>query len=156
MRIYRVERKFITLTNYGWNKEPRSPYGWSGTDNSEETYLFLDKHGIIPGNFTHIHGNVGIPHRPAAGKDPQLMASIQNYFGAPVDQLPKKWNKEFYFGFESVEHFYRWFDDDDLYELRDKGYYIAVYEVCDNSVLLGLTQLMYKLSDATQVDFILI
>lgn len=54
MLVYRVERSFCTqreslpgiaikdgkavrIWETSWNKEPRSPYGWSGTDNSEET-----------------------------------------------------------------------------------------------------------------------
>ena len=180
MRIYRVERRFCTqredlkvpnlsecdsgglapngtfkLTQ-SWNKEPRSPYGWVGCDNSDETYNFLDKNGISIGSFSHINGNAGVPHRPGPGNDKKLIESALFHFGVEVQsELPPKWHKEFYFGFESEVQFREWFDKEDFDTLHYKGYYLAIYEVSNNSVLLGSTQLMFKRADATQVDFIL-
>lgn len=184
MRIYRVERKFctrredlktvarvtkesmkhfletgeshVTLTP-SWNKEPRSPYGWVGTDNSAATIEWMDLHGIDQGNFRHVTGNEPCSKRPTPGSDKSLMCSVCKHFGvSDVKELPKGFQKAFRFGFESELAFKSWFEEDDLEILRSKGYYIAVYEVCNNSVLLGDTQLMFKTEGATQVDFILI
>ena len=181
MLIYRVERKFCTrredirqlkfercpsggwTTVQGqfehkpsWNKEPRSPYGWAGTDNSEDTILWMDKHGIEEGNFRHIVNSKGAFNRPPPGADKKLMASaVSRYNVEDQFELPKRWHKEYYFGFETEGHFYKWFDDCDFDSLRNKGYYLAIYEVDDNSVLLGDSQVMFKRADAVQVDFIL-
>lgn len=184
MRIYRVERKFCTrredlnvvdwssetsvnewmqpgwkpknCARPSWNKEPRSPYGWVGCDNSGDTIEWMDLHGIDQGNFSHIVDSEGTFNRPPPGADKKLMASVVRMYNVEDQfKLPKRWHKEFYFGFETEGHFYKWFDDEDFDSLRNKGYYLAVYEVCDNSVLLGDSQLMFKRADATQVDFIL-
>lgn len=175
MIIYRVERRFCTqredvrtvdwsswedrpkeVFTPSWNKEPRSPYGWVGCDNSDATYEFLDRHGIGIGNFSHISGNSGKPNRPAPANEPSLMHNACLHFGVEeIAYLPKNWHKEFYFGFETEGHFYKWFDEEDFETLRNKGYYLALYEVDDNSVIKGRTQLVFKRSQATQVDFIL-
>lgn len=184
MRIYRVERKFCTrredvnVLNWSdkncvnewmqpgfapqkeprpsWNKEPRSPYGWVGCDNSEATILWMDIHGIEQGNFRHLQDSKGAFNRPPPGADKKLCASMLTHFNVETkEELPKRWHKEFYFGFETEGHFYKWFDDCDFDSLRNKGYYLAIYEVDDNSVLLGDSQVMFKRADAVQVDFIL-
>lgn len=180
MLIYRVERKFCTrredvrnidwskwtvengidtpewVDRPSWNKEPRSPYGWAGTDNSEDTIIWMDKHGIEEGNFRHIVNSKGAFNRPPPGADKKLMASaVSRYNVEDQFELPKRWHKEYYFGFETEGHFYKWFDDCDFVSLRNKGYYLAIYEVDDNSVLLGDSQVMFKRAKAVQVDFIL-
>ncbi|UPW39383.1 transcriptional regulator [Escherichia phage vB_EcoM_ESCO47] len=174
MLVYRVERSFCTQREYlpsvgyengemvrtweiSWNKEPRSPYGWSGTDNSEETWEFLDKHGILSGNFYHNDGNINAPNRPTIKNDHLLSKNIlkQNNLDF-IDQIAD-WLEtgEFYFAFDTVDTVYRWFDNsDDIELLKAKGYYIAVYDAPD--VILGDSQLLFKRSSAEQVDFILI
>lgn len=172
MLIYRVERKFITRRLdiiwrswdqgtkeplVSWNKEPRSPYGWVGCDNSEETIEWMDSHGIDQGNFRHLLGSKGSINRPPPGADKKLSDAMLTHFNVKTHvELVKGWQKEFYFAFESQEHFIKWFDEEDIETLRNKGYYIAIYEVCENSVLKGDSQVMYKRADAVQVDFILI
>lgn len=179
MLIYRVERRFCTrredlktlhlskvdgkaIPNGGfeltpsWNKEPRSPYGWVGCDNSEETIEWMDLHGIAQGTFEHHDGNDSFYKRPTAYEDKHLMRAACRYYNVSgVEELHSKWQLPFYFGFETEDHFYKWFDEDDFDSLRSKGYYLALYEVCDNKVLRGRAQLMFERSAATQVGFIL-
>lgn len=173
MLVYRVERSFCTqreslpgiaiedgkavrIWETSWNKEPRSPYGWSGTDNSEETWEFLDKHGILSGNFYHHGDNYNVPNRPTVNEDKLLEQNILRYYRIEhTFELSEDWAQGFYFGFESVDAVYAWFDDHaDVELLKAKGYYIAVYEAPD--FILGSCQLMFRRSLAEQVDFILL
>lgn len=177
MLVYRVERRVITQrmdvntldwSNWeadktkgpepklapSWNKLPRSPYGWAGCDNSKHTQEWLKEHGIEPGNFSHI---TELTHEraPAPGSESKMMDAACRYHSVnSIADLPKKWQHKFYFGFENPIQLCNWFDEADRIKLRQMGYYIAIYYVCNNEVLKGDKQLMFNLNEARQIDCI--
>ncbi|AIT74649.1 hypothetical protein RB33_011 [Enterobacteria phage RB33] len=48
----------------------------------------------------------------------------------------------------------RWFTREEREELSSKGFYLAVYEVPDDQVIIGGHQVMFRKSYAELVDFI--
>lgn len=62
--------------------------------------------------------------------------------------------RSFYFGFGSLECLYSWFSDDDLNRLGEKGYQISIYEVEDDSVIIGNKQLAFHHEHCVEIDSI--
>ncbi|WQZ01022.1 hypothetical protein 04086_4571 [Escherichia phage 04086] len=72
-----------------------------------------------------------------------------------VDNYIPGWFVNLYhFAFASEYDMMRWFTREERAELSSKGFYLAVYEIPEDEVVIGGRQVMFRKSHAELVDFI--
>lgn len=167
MKIYRVESSFSALNDDSGIVKIRqelcvqsTPY--RGFD-SMKTRTWLKFCGINSSSFHHhsdnyeSHESIPIPH------DDKLLVENAN------DAIKTKWNKDYsqfenyiplwlislyHFAFASEYDMMRWFTREEREDLKDRGMYIAIYEVHEDEVIIGGHQVMFRKSHAELIDFI--
>lgn len=167
MKIYRVESSFSALNDDSGIMKIRqelcvqsTPY--RGFD-SMKTRTWLKFCGINSSSFHHhsnddeSHESIPIPH------DDKLLVENAN------DAIKTKWNKDYsrienyiplwfialyHFAFASEYDIMRWFTREEREDLKDRGMYIAIYEVPDDQVIIGGHQVMFRKSHAELKGFI--
>ncbi|QJA42543.1 hypothetical protein [Enterobacteria phage vB_EcoM_IME540] len=164
MKIYRVESSFsildyedavtirrdlcIQMTPYRSTMDPWSE-GW------------LLEVGFNRPNFRHHHSiNKNIP---LPGQDKLLVENSNkairtkwkrsDYEGSD-DYIPGWFVNLYHFAFASEYDMMRWFTREEREELSSKGFYLAVYEIPEDEVVIGGRQVMFRKSHAELVDFI--
>lgn len=164
MKIYRVESSFSIL-NYEDAITIRrdlcvqiTPYRSIIDSWSEEWLLHV---GYDRPNFMH-HSNdnkrIPLPHEDKLlVKNANIAINTnfekEEYVG--VDHYIPGWFIALYhFAFASEYDMMRWFTREEREELSSKGFYLAVYEVPDDQVIIGGHQVMFRKSHAELVDFI--
>lgn len=103
------------------------------------------------------HESIPIPH------DDKLLVENAN------DVIKTKWNKDYsrienyiplwfialyHFAFSSEYDMMRWFTREEREDLKERGMYIAIYEVPDDQVIIGGHQVMFRKSHAELKGFI--
>lgn len=164
MKIYRVESSFSILDNGDaiaiTRQESRQITPYSGLfDEWSEGWLL--EVGLDRPNFRHHHSNN--KNIPLPSQDELLVrnsnTAINTKWDCPdykgVDNYIPSWFVNLYhFAFASEYDMMRWFTRDEREELSSKGFYLAVYEIPKNEVVIGDRQLMFRKSHAELVDFI--
>lgn len=164
MKIYRVESSFSIL-NYEDAITIRrdlcvqiTPYRSIMDSWSEEWLLHV---GYDRPNFTH-HSNDN-KRIPLPREDKLLVKNAniaintnfekEEYVG--VDHYIPGWFIALYhFAFASEYDMMRWFTREEREELSSKGFYLAIYEVPDDQVIIGGHQVMFRKSHAELKGFI--
>ncbi len=164
MKIYRVESSFSIL-NYKDAITIRrdlcvqiTPYRSIIDSWSEEWLLRV---GYDRPNFMH-HSNdnkrIPLPHEDKLlVKNANIAINTnfekEEYVG--VDHYIPGWFIALYhFAFASEYDMMRWFTREEREELASKGFYLAVYEVPDDQVIVGGHQVMFRKSHAELKGFI--
>ncbi|CAL1641087.1 hypothetical protein FV788_00295 [Shigella sonnei] len=164
MKIYRVESSFSILNNEDAITIRRNlcvqitPYRSIIDSWSEEWLLHV---GYDRPNFMH-HSNDN-KRIPLPREDKLLVKNAniaintnfekEEYVG--VDHYIPGWFIALYhFAFASEYDMMRWFTREEREELSSKGFYLAVYEVPEDEVIIGGHQVMFRKSHAELVDFI--
>ncbi|EFW3029329.1 hypothetical protein DMH77_09525 [Shigella sonnei] len=164
MKIYRVESSFSIL-NYEDAITIRrdlcvqiTPYRSIIDSWSEEWLLRV---GYDRPNFMH-HSNdnkrIPLPHEDKLlVKNANIAINTnfekEEYVG--VDHYIPGWFIALYhFAFASEYDMMRWFTREEREELSSKGFYLAVYEVPDDQVIIGGHQVMFRKSHAELKGFI--
>ncbi|ANZ51656.1 transcriptional regulator [Enterobacteria phage Kha5h] len=164
MKIYRVESSFSIL-NYEDAITIRrnlcvqiTPYRSIIDSWSEEWLLRV---GYDRPNFMH-HSNdnkrIPVPHEDKLlVKNANIAINTnfekEEYVG--VDHYIPGWFIALYhFAFASEYDMMRWFTREEREELASKGFYLAVYEVPDDQVIIGGHQVMFRKSHAELKGFI--
>lgn len=164
MKIYRVESSFSIL-NYEDAITIRrdlcvqiTPYMSIIDSWSEEWLLHV---GYDRPNFMH-HSNdnkrIPLPHEDKLlVKNANIAINTnfekEEYVG--VDHYIPGWFIALYhFAFASEYDMMRWFTREEREELSSKGFYLAVYEVPDDQVIIGGHQVMFRKSHAELKGFI--
>ncbi|QWY90377.1 hypothetical protein Phage132_012 [Escherichia phage 132] len=164
MKIYRVESSFSIL-NYEDAITIRrdlcvqiTPYRSIIDSWSEEWLLHV---GYDRPNFMH-HSNdnkrIPLPHEDKLlVKNANIAINTnfekEEYVG--VDHYIPGWFIALYhFAFASEYDMMRWFTREEREELSSKGFYLAVYEVPDDQVIIGGHQVMFRKSHAELKGFI--
>ncbi|WAK44081.1 hypothetical protein [Escherichia virus CAM-21] len=164
MKIYRVESSFSIL-NYEDAITIRrdlcvqiTPYRSIMDSWSEEWLLHV---GYDRPNFMH-HSNdnkrIPLPHEDKLlVKNANIAINTnfekEEYVG--VDHYIPGWFIALYhFAFASEYDMMRWFTREEREELASKGFYLAVYEVPDDQVIIGDHQVMFRKSHAELKGFI--
>ena len=164
MKIYRVESSFSIL-NYEDAITIRrdlcvqiTPYRSIIDSWSEEWLLRV---GYDRPNFMH-HSNdnkrIPLPHEDKLlVKNANIAINTnfekEEYVG--VDHYIPGWFIALYhFAFASEYDMMRWFTREEREELASKGFYLAVYEVPDDQVIIGGHQVMFRKSHAELKGFI--
>lgn len=164
MKIYRVESSFSIL-NYEDAITIRrdlcvqiTPYRSIIDSWSEEWLLRV---GYDRPNFMH-HSNdnkrIPLPHEDKLlVKNANIAINTnfekEEYVG--VDHYIPGWFIALYhFAFASEYDMMRWFTREEREELASKGFYLAVYEVPDDQVIVGGHQVMFRKSHAELKGFI--
>ncbi|AWD92193.1 hypothetical protein KNT86_gp266 [Enterobacteria phage vB_EcoM_IME341] len=70
------------------------------------------------------------------------------------DYIPGWFVNLHHFAFASEYDMMRWFTREEREELSSKGFYLAVYEIPEDEVVIGGRQVMFRKSYAELVDFI--
>lgn len=164
MKIYRVESSFSILNNEDSITIRRNlcvqitPYRSIIDSWSEEWLLHV---GYDRPNFMH-HSNdnkrIPLPHEDKLlVKNANIAINTnfekEEYVG--VDHYIPGWFIALYhFAFASEYDMMRWFTREEREELSSKGFYLAVYEVPEDEVIIGGHQVMFRKSHAELVDFI--
>ncbi|URY11783.1 transcriptional regulator [Shigella phage ESh17] len=164
MKIYRVESSFSILNNEDAITIRRNlcvqitPYR-SIIDSWREEWLLHV--GYDRPNFMH-HSNdnkrIPLPHEDKLlVKNANIAINTnfekEEYVG--VDHYIPGWFIALYhFAFASEYDMMRWFTREEREELSSKGFYLAVYEVPEDEVIIGGHQVMFRKSHAELVDFI--
>lgn len=164
MKIYRVESSFSILDNSDviaiTHQQCRqlTPYRGSFDEWSEGWLLEV---GFDKPNFRHHHTNN--KNIPLPGQDKLLVEnsnkSIRTKWNQPDyegcdDYIPGWFVNLYHFAFASEYDMMRWFTREEREELSSKGFYLAVYEIPEDEVVIGGRQLMFRKSYAELVDFI--
>ena len=163
MKIYRVESSFSILDYEDAITIRRNlcvqitPYRSIIDPWSEEWLLHV---GYDRPNFMHHSDNnkrIPLPH------EDKLLVKIANivintkfkkdYVGVEY-HIPGWFIALYHFAFASEYDMMRWFTREEREELASKGFYLAVYEVPDDQVIIGGRQVMFRKSHAELVDFI--
>ncbi|WLY86470.1 putative 19.7 kDa protein [Escherichia phage 310Ecol104PP] len=164
MKIYRVESSFSIL-NYEDAITIRrdlcvqiTPYRSIMDSWSEEWLLHV---GYDRPNFMH-HSNdnkrIPLPHEDKLlVKNANIAINTnfekEEYVG--VDYYIPGWFIALYhFAFASEYDMMRWFTREEREELASKGFYLAVYEVPEDKVIIGGHQVMFRKSHAELKGFI--
>lgn len=164
MKIYRVESSFSILDNSDAIAITRhqcrqlTPYRGSFDEWSEGWLLEV---GFDRPNFRHHHTNN--KNIPLPSQDELLVKNSnaviktkfehEDYKG--VDNYIPGWFVNLYhFAFASEYDMMRWFTREERKELSSKGFYLAVYEIPEDEVVIGGRQVMFRKSYAELVDFI--
>lgn len=163
MRIYRVESSFSIMRDSSSEivrGECIQTTPYSGIP-GVESILWLSSHGISSAAFRHHkESNKNIP---LPSQDKLLVKNatkaIQTKWDRPdyknEDEYIPSWLIHLYhFAFASEYDMMRWFTREEREELSSKGFYIAVYEIPEDEVIIGDRQLMFRKSHAELVDFI--
>ncbi len=164
MKIYRVESSFSILNNEDAITIRRdlcvqiTPYRSIMDSWSEEWLLHV---GYDRPNFMH-HSNdnkrIPLPHEDKLlVKNANIAINTnfekEEYVG--VDHYIPGWFIALYhFAFASEYDMMRWFTREEREELSSKGFYLAVYEVPDDQVIIGGHQVMFRKSHAELKGFI--
>lgn len=164
MKIYRVESSFSILRDSNLTGIVRTeciqttPY--SGIPGIE-SILWLSSHGVSSAAFRHHKENN--KNTPLPGQDKLLVKnsniSIRTKWGRPDyegrdDYIPSWFINLYHFAFASEYDMMRWFTREERAELSSKGFYLAVYEIPEDEVVIGGRQVMFRKSYAELVDFI--
>ncbi|EEV9360165.1 hypothetical protein EHD75_004702 [Escherichia coli] len=164
MKIYRVESSFSIL-NYEDAITIRrdlcvqiTPYRSIMDSWSEEWLLHV---GYDRPNFMH-HSNdnkrIPVPHEDKLlVKNANIAINTnfekEEYVG--VDHYIPGWFIALYhFAFASEYDMMRWFTREEREELSSKGFYLAIYEVPEDKVIIGGHQVMFRKSHAELKGFI--
>ncbi|QBQ78295.1 hypothetical protein KMC14_gp012 [Escherichia phage vB_EcoM_KAW1E185] len=164
MKIYRVESSFSIL-NYEDAITIRrdlcvqiTPYRSIMDSWSEEWLLHV---GYDRPNFMH-HSNdnkrIPLPHEDKLlVKNANIAINTnfekEEYVG--VDHYIPGWFIALYhFAFASEYDMMRWFTREEREELSSKGFYLAIYEVPEDKVIIGGHQVMFRKSHAELKGFI--
>lgn len=164
MKIYRVESSFSILNCEDAITIRRNlcvqitPYRSIIDSWSEEWLLHV---GYDRPNFTH-HSNdnkrIPLPHEDKLlVKNANIAINTnfekEEYVG--VDHYIPGWFIALYhFAFASEYDMMRWFTREEREELASKGFYLAVYEVPEDEVIIGGHQVMFRKSHAELKGFI--
>lgn len=163
MKIYRVESSFSIL-NYEDAITIRrnlcvqiTPYRSIIDSWSEEWLLHA---GYDRPNFMHHSDNnkrIPLPHEDKLlVKNANIVINTKfkkDYVGVEY-HIPGWFIALYHFAFASEYDMMRWFTREEREELSSKGFYLAVYEVPEDEVIIGGHQVMFRKSHAELVDFI--
>lgn len=163
INVYRVESSFHVMMNAKVKKIRRdvcvqmTPYDGMGDRNSMQ---WLKSVGIEWGAF---RANSSKKNTPIPQEDKLLVQNAQQILRAAyagrqyqedVDYIPVWLIDLYHFAFDSEHAMMRWFSREEREQLKEKGFYLAIYAVPDEYVILGDSQLMFRKSHAELVDFI--
>ncbi|UZV41338.1 hypothetical protein EcMI02_0012 [Escherichia phage Ec_MI-02] len=163
MKIYRVESSFSIL-NYEDAITIRrnlcvqiTPYRSIMDSWSEEWLLRV---GYSRPNFMHHSDDnkrIPVPHEDKLlVKNANTVINTKfkkDYVGVEY-HIPGWFIALYHFAFASEYDMMRWFTREEREELSSKGFYLAVYEVPEDEVIIGGHQVMFRKSHAELVDFI--
>ena len=163
MKIYHVESSFSIL-NYEDAITIRrnlcvqiTPYRSIIDSWSEEWLLRV---GYSRPNFMHHSDDnkrIPVPHEDKLlVKNANIVINTKfkkDYVGVEY-HIPGWFIALYHFAFASEYDMMRWFTREEREELSSKGFYLAVYEVPDDQVIIGGHQVMFRKSHAELVDFI--
>lgn len=163
MKIYRVESSFSILDYEDAITIRRNlcvqitPYRSIIDSWSEEWLLHV---GYGRPNFMHHSDNnkrIPLPHEDKLlVKNANIVINTKfkkDYVGVEY-HIPGWFIGLYHFAFASEYDMMRWFTREEREELSSKGFYLAVYEVPDDQVIIGGHQVMFRKSHAELVDFI--
>ena len=163
MKIYRVESSFSIL-NYEDAITIRrnlcvqiTPYRSIMDSWSEEWLLRV---GYSRPNFMHHSDDnkrIPVPHEDKLlVKNANTVINTKfkkDYVGVEY-HIPGWFIALYHFAFASEYDMMKWFTREEREELASKGFYLAVYEVPEDEVIIGGHQVMFRKSHAELVDFI--
>lgn len=156
MLVYRIERPFSLIvnnrrgTNYG-------PYCGDFVHENIHDFDMWNEDSYKPITekyFRFYHTGHTDRDHPGGYDDRKLVADIIKKGKTPDDVI--HYSDEHAYGFESLEQLYHWFPDDNIFNLCDKGFYIAVFESDEFNTFLGDRQVIFNMEKANQVDCIFI
>ncbi|ABX11036.1 hypothetical protein EpJS98_gp010 [Escherichia phage JS98] len=164
MKIYRVESSFSILDDGNAITIRRdlctqmTPYR-STTDSWSEGWLL--EVGLDRPIFRHHHSinkNIPLPSQDKllvenSNKTIRTKWKRPDYEGCD-DYIPGWFVNLYHFAFASEYDMMRWFTREEREELSSKGFYLAVYEIPEDEVVIGGRQVMFRKSYAELVDFI--
>ncbi len=163
MKIYRVESSFSILDYEDAITIRRNlcvqitPYRSIIDSWSEEWLLRV---GYSRPNFMHHSDDnkrIPVPHEDKLlVKNANIVINTKfnkDYVGVEY-HIPGWFIALYHFAFASEYDMMRWFTREEREELSSKGFYLAVYEVPDDQVIIGGHQVMFRKSHAELVDFI--
>lgn len=163
MKIYRVESSFSILDYEDAITIRRNlcvqitPYRSIIDSWSEEWLLHV---GYDRPNFMHHSDNnkrIPLPHEDKLlVKNANTVINTKfkkDYVGVEY-HIPGWFIALYHFAFASEYDMMRWFTREEREELSSKGFYLAVYEVPEDEVIIGGHQVMFRKSHAELVDFI--
>jgi len=163
MKIYRVESSFSILDYEDAITIRRNlcvqitPYRSIIDSWSEEWLLHV---GYDRPNFMHHSDNnkrIPLPHEDKLlVKNANIVINTKfkkDYVGVEY-HIPGWFIALYHFAFASEYDMMRWFTREEREELSSKGFYLAVYEVPEDEVIIGGHQVMFRKSHAELVDFI--
>lgn len=163
MKIYRVESSFSILDYEDAITMRRNlcvqitPYRSIIDSCSEEWLLHV---GYDRPNFMHHSDNnkrIPLPHEDKLlVKNANTVINTKfkkDYVGVEY-HIPGWFIALYHFAFASEYDMMRWFTREEREELSSKGFYLAIYEVPEDEVIIGGHQVMFRKSHAELVDFI--
>lgn len=163
MKIYRVESSFSILDYEDAITIRRNlcvqitPYRSIIDPWSEEWLLHV---GYDRPNFMHHSDNnkrIPLPHEDKLlVKNANIVINTKfkkDYAGVEY-HIPGWFIALYHFAFASEYDMMRWFTREEREELSSKGFYLAVYEVPEDEVIIGGHQVMFRKSYAELIDFI--
>lgn len=163
MKIYRVESSFSILDYEDAITIRRNlcvqitPYRSIIDSWSEEWLLHV---GYDRPNFMHHSDNnkrIPLPHEDKLlVKNANIVINTKfkkDYVGVEY-HIPAWFIALYHFAFASEYDMMRWFTREEREELASKGFYLAVYEVPDDQVIIGGHQVMFRKSHAELKGFI--
>ncbi len=163
MKIYRVESSFSILDYEDAITIRRNlcvqitPYRSIIDSWSEEWLLRV---GYSRPNFMHHSDNnkrIPLPYEDKLlVKNANIVINTKfkkDYVGVEY-HIPGWFIALYHFAFASEYDMMRWFTREEREELSSKGFYLAVYEVPEDEVIIGGHQVMFRKSHAELVDFI--
>lgn len=164
MYVYRVESSFNVLTNKKvdiicreWCRQ-MTPYDGMG---DADTMKWMKSTGIQWGAFYHTacaEQNTPIPHNDKLLVQNSNTVILERYkqsnFKSAENHIPHWLIDLYHFAFDSEGAMMRWFSREEREQLKEKGFYLAIYAVPDEYVILGDRQLMFRKSHSEQTGFI--
>lgn len=163
MKIYRVESSFSILDYEDAITIRRNlcvqitPYRSIIDSWSEEWLLHV---GYDRPNFMHHSDNnkrIPLPHEDKLlVKNANIVINTKfkkDYVGVEY-HIPGWFIALYHFAFASEYDMMRWFTREEREELASKGFYLAIYEVPEDEVIIGGHQVMFRKSHAELKGFI--
>lgn len=163
MYVYRVESSFNVLKSEKLDTLSRefcvqiTPYGGMG---DRESMKWLKTTGIEWGAFRSNSSkkNTPVPHEDKllVQNSQQRLLTVYDGLGyaEDADYIPTWLIDLYHFAFDSEGAMMRWFSREEREQLKEKGFYLAIYAVPDEYVILGDRQLMFRKSHSEQTGFI--
>ncbi|QQG32173.1 hypothetical protein CkP1_0011 [Citrobacter phage CkP1] len=158
MLIYRVETRFcVEDSSESISKYPSSPYSHTAFP-SPDSHVWLQENGINFNSFCHHFYSPGFrdSNIPTVYEDRGLYSNLKKFY--MIERFEGNFSKflnPFIFGFESTSAIRRWFIKEERADLEDFGFYVAIYEVPDDHVVLGDKQLLFIREYAVQTGYML-